>query len=134
MRTLMLSVLFLFVSGFGACSTAPKNSQEAVYAIEGAYSVALTVAIEYKNLPKCAPGAGPLCSDVAVLEKLRLADDTARPVILAARKIVCTAETTEGGKRVCKSAFDEGAIKGSIAAAEAALKAFTDITASLPRK
>ena len=59
MKALLLSIMFMCVTGFGGCTTTPKNAQEAVFAAQGTFDAALSVALAYKKLPACTPDNGP---------------------------------------------------------------------------
>lgn len=133
MNNVMLACLFFVLTGFG-CSTTPKAPDQAVYAAEGAHRAALVVAVAYKRLPQCNGENAPMCSKPEVLEIVRHSDNAAAAAILAARKAVCTVETTEAGKRVCKSAFSEDIVQNAIASMQTALNAFRGVVATLPQK
>lgn len=133
MNNLMIACLFFILTGFG-CSTTPKTPDQVVYAAEGAHRAALVVAVAYKRLPQCNGTNEPVCSKPEVLEVVRHADNAAAAAILAARKAVCTAETNEAGKRVCKSAFSEDIVQNAIAAMQTAVNAFRGVVATLPKK
>jgi hypothetical protein len=114
----MLLVLALAALVF-ACATAPQTPAQSVYAAQGAYASALTVAVAYKQLPTCDQAPRPtLCSDKAVVAKLQAADDVAYAALSAAQNIV---RTPGAGVNV----------QTAIAAAEQAVAALTSITATL---
>lgn len=69
-----------------ACATTPRTPAQTVFALEGGYGAALSVAVQYKNLPPC-PGPA-LCSDAAVVARLQAADRLAFADIQAAQAAV----------------------------------------------
>lgn len=73
-----------------ACATTPQTPAQSVYAVQGAYASALSIAVAYKQLPACQQGAPVLCSDRAVVEKIQTADDQAFAALNAAQAIVRT--------------------------------------------
>lgn len=118
MRKLLLALLlFATLTGFG-CATAPQTPAQSVYAVQGAYASALSVAVSYKQLPACQAGGPVLCSDAAVVKKLQTADDVAYAALTAAQNIV---RTPGAGVNV----------QTAITAANQAVTAFASITASL---
>lgn len=78
--------LLLFV--VAACVTTPKGPEQVVYAAHGNYAAGLTVALQYKNLPTCAPTAPPICKDPKKLKELQDADDEAYKALSTAQAIV----------------------------------------------
>jgi len=74
-----------------ACAVTPQTPAQDVYAIQGDYAAALSVAVAYKQLPACGQPTSPvLCSDKAVVAKLQAADDAAYAALTAAQNIVRT--------------------------------------------
>lgn len=105
-----------------ACAVTPQTPAQAVYATQGAYASALTIAVAYKQLPDCArPTAPKLCSDRAVVTKLQDADDKAYAALQTAQTLV----------RSPNAGFN---LQTAIAAANAAVGLLTQITANLPVK
>lgn len=118
------------------CPTAPTSQQQspaapsaqnltpqaAVFAAKGGYEVALTVAVAYAELPRCAPRTEPLCSKQPVVDHLVRARNVARDAITAAEQ---TVRTPEFGADITASA---------VTAAQAALQAFVSITNTLKVK
>lgn len=89
MRKLLALLAFAVLTGFG-CATAPQTPAQSVYAVQGTYAAALSVAVSYKQLPACVQGGPVLCSDPAVVAKLQKADDVAYAALTAAQNIVRT--------------------------------------------
>jgi len=74
-------------------ASAPRTPAQTVYAVEGTYAAALTVAVQYRQLPDCSTGA-PICSDAATIAKVRAADAAAWSSILTAQDAVRGGLTT----------------------------------------
>lgn len=73
-----------------ACATvAPKTPAQTVFAIEGDYGAAVTLAVQYKALPACGGGV-LLCSDRATVARIQKADDVTWDAIVAAETAVRT--------------------------------------------
>lgn len=86
MRKLLATLAIALVA---ACTTTPQTPQQAVYAIQGSYAGALTVAVAYKRLPPCGRATSPtLCADPVVVAKLQKADDLAYPTLQTAQNLV----------------------------------------------
>lgn len=100
-----------------ACVT-PKSPAQAVYQAQGSYASALTVAVAYKQLPRCAPLAPVICSEPAIVSKLQVADDVAFSALSSAQAIA-----REPGAGL--------SAQTAITAAEAAVSAFLAITSGL---
>lgn len=116
MRTFLAALALAILA---ACSTTPTSPQQSVYAIQGAYASALTVAVAYKNLPPCGRPASPvLCADAAIVTKLQRADDAAYPALQAAQEIVRTSGIGTS-------------VSATIDAAQRAVSAFVAITQTL---
>lgn len=109
-----LPCILMLPLALGACSGAGSNPAADVAALEVRLTAAEDVAIDYVRLPPCAASNGPLCSDSAVVARIRTAD-------MRAYTLVKTAEQT----------VDNPA---ALSAAQAAVTALTDITASLPKQ
>lgn len=116
-KVLFALLLFATLTGFG-CATAPQTPAQSVYAVQGAYASALSVAVSYKQLPACQAGGPVLCSDVGVVKKLQKADDIAYASLTAAQNIV----RTPGAGANAQTA---------IAAANQAVQALVAITSTL---
>ena len=70
MKMIALPVLAAFA--LAGCKTLPDTPAQTVYALEGSYAAALSVAVAYRNLPLC--GTGPvLCHDPETLAKINAA-------------------------------------------------------------
>lgn len=109
-----LPCILLLPLALGACSGAGSNPAADVAALEVRLTAAEDIAIGYIRLPPCAPSNGPRCSDSAVVARIRTAD-------MRAYTLVKTAEQTTGDP-------------AAVSAAQAAVAAMTDITASLPHQ
>lgn len=116
----VLAILALAI--LAACATTPTSPQQSVYAIQGAYAGALTVAVAYKHLPPCGQPASPvLCSQSSVVARLQRADDAAYPALQVAQGLVRTANFGPN-------------VSTAIAAAQQAVNAFVSITQTLQVK
>jgi len=100
-----------------ACTAVGTNTQSSVAALEVGLTTTENAAIAYVRLPNCGtPNAAPvLCSDPAVVAKLKTADMTAYQAIKASEAAIV------GGQ------------SGNLADAQAALAAFQSIIVSLPK-
>lgn len=120
---LCAALAFIALTGFG-CSTTPSagtlTPQQSVFEAEAAYEVALTAAVAYRKLPACGASAPP-CSTPAVVAQLQHAQPAARMALDAAQAAV----TTPG--------FGTDVVSTATGVAQAALKAFTAITSTLPK-
>lgn len=113
-----------------ACTSAPtpkpgvsELSDRVVYRTQGYYNAAVVVETAYAKLPRCGKPTSPiLCSDIAVVKKLRSVDEIAWVAISEAQ----TAVRTPG--------FAENKVTTFVASATALTKAFTDIVHTLPKK
>ena len=103
----------------GGGSTTPA---QAVYAAEGAYAAALTVAVAYGKLPRCGAASPTLCSQQKVVDQIKLADAVAHTAIFSAQSIV----RTQG--------FGQDAIQSAVATATEAARALSLITSTLTVK
>lgn len=107
----------LGLAGCGTGST-PQTPAQAAFAIRATYNGAMTVATAYDKLPPCV---GPLviCSQQAVKTQIKVAVDTADPLIAAEEAIALSIKP------------DATALANAIAAANAALNNLTAITTVL---
>lgn len=84
-----LVYIALALAMLAGCATTPQNPQQAVYAAHGTYTVALTAAVKYKQLPACGkPASPPLCSKPEVVGQLQKADDAAYAALNVAQRVV----------------------------------------------
>ncbi len=113
MRYMLTALLLL-----AGCAAAPQSPQQAVFEAKSSYAVALTAAVAYKRLPDCARAAQP-CSDKAVVAQLQKADTVASVALDSAENAVRS------------PGFGQSVVSSAVAAAQAALQAFTSITATL---
>lgn len=119
----LIAVAILAAAWLGGCATAPQNPAQAVYAAHGTYTVALTAAVKYKQLPPCAQPAAPvLCAKPEVVRQLQQADDVAYAALSAAQKMV--RNHNEGA----------GPIQTAVFNATQAVNAFANITKTLGAK
>lgn len=116
-----MRMLIVIAALFLAACTTPQSPAQAVFQAKTAHAVALRTAVAYRELPKCNPAPQP-CHDPAVVAQLQKADKTADAALDAAENVVRT------------PGFGENVITSTIAAAQAALAAFTSITATLGGK
>lgn len=84
----MRKLAFVLVLVLGACASKPPSPERAVFDITVIYSGALAAAVAYESLPRCTETGPKLCSDPAVVAKLRQADATAKPVLDQAQQLV----------------------------------------------
>jgi hypothetical protein len=108
-----LPYILLLPCGLNACSSAGSNPAADVAALEARLTAAEDVAIDYIRLPPCAASNGPLCSDNAIVARLKIADMRAYTLVKGAKQTVGDAT--------------------ALSAAKAAVTAFIGITASLPQ-
>lgn len=124
MKKLLTSTILAIAMAIGAfaagCATAPQNPAQAVYAAHGTYTVALTAAVKYKQLPPCgAPTSPALCSKREVVAQLQKADDVAFTALQAAQRIIRSADS------------GPGTIQTAIFNANQAVQAFASIAKTL---
>jgi hypothetical protein len=103
-----------------ACSTFgdPQTPRQTVYAAKVSFLAAVTVADQYKNLPRC--GTGPVvCSSPAVIARLRLGANAADATLDAAEATVMDPK------------FEGSNTDAAIVAATNAVAAFTAIAGGL---
>lgn len=122
------AIILLLSSAFAlsACQSmeavtppAPKTPQQAVFLAESEYGVALHAALQYESLERCKEGGPKLCSDQAIVDRLRLAR-------LAARSTLDAAEST-----VRNPAFSQDLLASAVIAATNAVAAFNKIQTEL---
>lgn len=118
MKRLFAGLMFALLA---ACSTAPQSPAQSVYAVQGNYAAALTIAVAYKQLPDCATTAATLCSKPDIVARLQKADDVAYPALQAAQNIV---RQPNAGANATTAIF----------AAQQAVAALTAITSTLTVK
>jgi hypothetical protein len=97
------------------------KAQQTIFQAQGYYNAAVVAETAYGKLPRC-PQAKPICSDVAVMKKVRLIDEAAWIAIKEAQK----AARTPG--------FGDEKLTTYLTSAQSLVKAFRDITATLPAK
>lgn len=127
MKIKNLLAISLMSFSLAACNTdsiipiAPKSPSQAVYLAEGEYLVAVKIAAKYNTeLKDCSlPDAPKVCRSQAVVDVLRLSQKSAR----------ATLDAAEGTVR--NPAFGSSALSSAVIAAEGAVKAFKDLTATL---
>lgn len=110
-------LLALAVGALAACSIAPapKSPAQAVYETEAALGAAETAAIHYTSLPHCGAGVAGLCSDPAIIAKVKSAADKAAAAVMAAQTAVRA--DPQAAKSGTQSAVDEAASAASALAA-----------------
>lgn len=114
----LILVLVLVMAGCAA----PQSPQQSVFQAKSGYAVALTAAVTYKKLPPCGQPVKMPCSDKAVVAQLQKADNVAATALDSAESAVRT------------PGFGKDVVNSAIAAANAALAAFTSITSTLKVK
>ncbi len=113
----LLAVAVLALAG--CASTSTLTPAQVVYAAKGAYATALSGAVAYESMPRCAPAVPKPCSDPELVAQIRKADNVAAAALDAAEAAVRT-------PAVGTTARDR-----AIQAAQAALAAFSALVASL---
>lgn len=101
-------------------SSVPQTPQQAAFALTAGYSVAEDGALTYFALPRC-PVAAPICSDAALVAKIKTVDAAAYDAITAAQAV---ARDPNAGAN----------LPTLVNAATKALAAFTAITSDLKAK
>lgn len=120
-KLILAAALLVFAGCAGNLGPYPKPDT-VVYTAKAAYETALTGMVAYAKLPRCtAPAAPRLCSSPPILEQMEKARAASRITIDAAESAVRT------------PGFGQDAIQTAVTAAEAATKALTAITATLPK-
>ena len=119
-RLKLFLITLTLVAGCATGSGTTNTPAQAVFAAEGAYAAALTVAVAYGKLPRCP--AATICSQQKVVDQIKLADGVAHAAIFSAQHIV----RTQG--------FGQDAIASAVATATEAAKALSLITATLQVK
>ena len=120
-----LAILAFVAACAGISSTQQPpstNPQVAVFAFEGAYEAALTVAVAYARLPRCAPAVPAPCSDQPIVDQAVRARNVARDALASAKQAVRT------------PGFGADVSTTAVAAAQAAVNAMTAITNNLKVK
>lgn len=119
MRALILATL-LAATG---CATAPKNPQQAGYALRTEYAAALDAADQYGRLPFCNGPTDPtICAKRDVVIKIKAAKDIAKPAVEAAEAAVRSPN------------FDKSTYDAVIVAAQQALLALGKIIPQVEKK
>lgn len=118
LATLALAVSIGGLAGCAAARPGSLTPESTVYATKSGYAVALQVAVAYKGLPACKTPPVLPCSDPALVARLQKADTAAFATLEAAELAVRSGGNTNARDR-------------AIAAAEAAVAAFTSLTSSI---
>lgn len=79
--------------GCATVTSKPQSPAQAVYAVTSDYATALTAAVQYGQLPRCAVAAPP-CSDEKTLATLRVYSDAAYAAIKAAEVVALSKNAT----------------------------------------
>lgn len=119
---LLIPILLLTACNSKPLMDNPEQADKIIYQTQSYYNVAVAVETAYDKLPVCGESAIKICADAAIKKKVRKIDDAAYAAIREAQ----TAVRTPG--------FGEGKLTTVITTAKALTKAFTDITATLPKK
>lgn len=123
MKTMRIAAAAALLAFLASCASLgfppPKTPRQAVFAADGAFLGAVTVANDYKALPPCVSNGPILCKDQAVVEKIRLGANAADATLKAAEN---TVKDPKFGGSVADS---------SIVAATNAVQAFVTITSAL---
>ena len=114
-KRLILGALLL---GSAACSTAPKDAPQSVYAIESGLAAAENVAAAYAGLPACG-GADAICSDAATVARIKAAALAANTAVLAAQAAATDPTTSKAAQAA------------AVASATTALASLTALTSKV---
>lgn len=87
-RVALALAALLALSACGVAPPPPQSPAQAVYEAEGAYAIALSLAVRYRFLPPCRADRGPPCSKPELVKKIQDADDVAWRSITAAQNAV----------------------------------------------
>lgn len=121
----MRKLSLLLCLTLGACATfpIPQTPAQTVFEAEGVYHAALALEVKYDKLPRCLPATPPLiCSDLAVVKKIKQIDVVTWANILVAQKTVRT------------PGFGDNVLQSAAIAARNAAQAFAQQTAQLKVK
>lgn len=123
MKLIRLTAAALLLPFMASCASlglpTPKTPRQAVYAADGAFLAAVTIADDYKALPDCVSNGPIVCKDPATLDKIRLGANAADATLKAAENTV--KDPNFGG-----STSDS-----IIVAATQAVQAFVTVTSTL---
>jgi hypothetical protein len=114
-----IASIFLAVL-LAACATGITTPQQTIYQATADYNAAASIVIAYKALPPC-PAATVVCSDAAVVVRLKQADTVAYNALVAAE---ATARTPGAGANAATA----------LVAANQAIAALTAISSALTVK
>lgn len=83
------AVLLVLALVLAACaSTVARTPAQRVFALQADYTVALSAAVTYESLPRCAPAVPAPCSAPAVVAEIRRADAHAFDALREAQLLV----------------------------------------------
>ena len=117
----LIAALALFLA---ACtSTGGTTPAQTVFATKTAYEASLRIAVAYRELPGCTATPKPPCADPDIVAQLRHAQPAVRSALDAAELAVRTQGPLGGN-----------VMQTALAAADAALKAFSALTTNLRTK
>lgn len=123
MKHILSALCLIALVGCSNDTVAPNETPDkVVYRTQGYYNAAVVAETAYDKLPVCVPTTKPICSDVAIKNKIRKIDEAAYSAIKEAQ----TAVRKEG--------FGTDKVTTFVTSATALTKAFTDIAATLPHK
>lgn len=111
----------LTLTGCGASAPTPKTPAQVAYEITATYQGALVTAVAYDRLPLC-PVSAPVCGTQATRTAIKVAVDQAYPAVTALQSVARSVNP------------DAAALTNAANAAEAALAALINITATLRTK
>lgn len=122
MKKIVLLLPFVLIACTAPIPTAESELPDrVVYRTQGYYNAAVALENAYGNLPRCGKPASPvICSDLAIMKKIRKVDDIAYAAITEARGAVRT------------PGFAQSKITTFVTSATALTKAFSDIAETLP--
>lgn len=91
-------VLGLALAALASCATTTNTPAQTVFAAKSAYAAALTAAVSYESLRRCAPAVPQPCSSPELVAQIRKADTTASAALDAAETAVRTTAVTDDAR------------------------------------
>lgn len=122
MKLIAFSLIALALLAGCTQNVKPQTPRESLALAEGTYNAAVAVAIQYKALPPCGGGVTKVCSDPAMLAKLKAADKLVQESFDAAEKTINDPN------------FSKDAMSAALVAVDNALVLLTAITSQLQLK
>ena len=96
-RLLAPGLLAVLVAALAACaSLEAETPAQRVFALKAEYRAVLALAVDYESLPRCPVADTPVCSEPAVVERLRGADRRAELALDGAEQVVRSPAASQG--------------------------------------